>query len=104
MNAPSPSDGQPIVQTPRGEALFREALDYLHRHTDRMFAVLMALQWVAGVGIALWLSPRAWEGMESSVHLHVWAAILLGGLITCLPVALALLKPGKPVTRHAVAV
>ncbi|HKX83685.1 MAG TPA: hypothetical protein VJL58_05675, partial [Pyrinomonadaceae bacterium] len=35
-------------------------------HTDRMFAVLMALQWVGAIVVSLWLSPRTWVGEYSS--------------------------------------
>src|SRR5262249_25435610 len=64
----------------------------------------MALQWVAGVGAAFWLSPYAWAGSTSSVHLHVWAALLLGGAISSLPIALALMQPGRLTTRLTIAV
>ena len=71
---------------------------------DRMFAVLMTVQWLFGVALALWLSPQAWAGAESSVHLHVWAAVLLGGAISALPILLAVFYPGRLATRMAIAV
>ena len=64
----------------------------------------MILQWLFGIGLALWISPRAWSGVQSQVHVHVWAAILLGGAVTSLPVLLGLTQPGRPLTRHTVAV
>jgi len=70
---------------------------------DRGFIPLMLLQWLAAIVIAVWLSPRAWEGTDSSVHMHVWAAIGLGGVLTLFPVALAYLHPGEGSTRHVVA-
>ncbi len=72
--------------------------------TDRIFAVLMPLQWLFGIGLALSLSPRTWSGAESDLHPHVWAAVFLGGAITIVPVAFAVLWPGRTVTRHAVAI
>ncbi|HVX62855.1 MAG TPA: ATP-binding protein [Pirellulales bacterium] len=72
--------------------------------TDRMFAWLMGLQWLAAIAAALWLSPRAWSGMESSVHIHVWSAFLLGGILSALPIFLALVHPGAVLTRHVIAV
>jgi signal transduction histidine kinase/CheY-like chemotaxis protein/HPt (histidine-containing phosphotransfer) domain-containing protein len=71
--------------------------------TDRMFAGLMVAQWLAGIVIAAVVSPRAWEGRISHVHPHMWAAILLGGLLTALPVALAAVRPGQLITRHIIA-
>jgi two-component system sensor histidine kinase/response regulator len=86
------------------EALFRAHMDHILRRTDRMFAGLLLFQWVAAVGVALWVSPLAWEGARSATHPHVWFALLLGGTITALPVVLALLRPGEALTRHCVAV
>jgi PAS domain S-box-containing protein len=64
----------------------------------------MALQWVAGVAAAYWISPQTWAGATSQTHLHVWAALLLGGAISSLPIMLALLQPGRASTRYSVAV
>jgi PAS domain S-box-containing protein len=87
----------------RAVALFRAHQDTIFRRTDRLFAGLMLAQWVAGVAAACWITPRTWVGTTSTIHLHVWAAVLLGGVITSLPVALALLRPGETSTRHVIA-
>jgi PAS domain S-box-containing protein len=82
------------------------AADRLHQsrcQTDRMFAGLMLLQWLAGIVTAAWVSPLTWVGASSATHVHVWAAILLGGVVTLFPVVLAFLLPGAPLTRHVVA-
>jgi two-component system, sensor histidine kinase and response regulator len=84
----------------RAEELYRQQLFNIAIGTDRQFLWLMLLQWVAMVLAALWISPRAWSGSES----HVWAAIFLGGAITLPPVALALLAPGRAVTRYTIAI
>jgi len=68
-----------------------------------MFAVLMVVQWIAGIAAALWISPRTWIGTVSHTHLHVWAAIFLGGTISVFPIALAVKKPGATITRHSIA-
>jgi signal transduction histidine kinase/DNA-binding response OmpR family regulator len=88
----------------RTGTLLHESRQRLYRHTDRVFAGLMAFQWVAGIVAALIISPRAWAGQASAIHLHVWAALLLGGLITGFPVVLALARPGRASTRYAIAV
>ena len=88
----------------RALALYAESEQAVFRRTDRMFAALMTLQWLAGVGIALWISPRTWSGAYSQTHIHVWAALFLGGTITALPVFLALAYPGGGPTRHVIAV
>ena len=64
----------------------------------------MVFQWVAGIMASLLISPTAWDGDVSRVHVHVWAAVLIGGLIASLPVALASLRPTTASTRHVIAV
>ena len=72
--------------------------------TDRMFAVLMMIEWLAGIAAAIWISPRAWNGLESHIHPHVWSALFLVGLVASLPISLAILQPGKRLTRHVIAI
>jgi PAS domain S-box-containing protein len=69
-----------------------------------MFAWLMFLQWIAGIVLALVVSPKAWEGSESHTHLHVWSAVFLGGAIAFLPILLGWRRPGATSTRHVMAV
>ncbi len=88
----------------RAAALFERDRTAIFRTTDRWFAALMAFQWLAGIGAALWISPRTWTGGMSQVHVHVWAAVFLGGAISFVPIALALLRPGRAETRYAIAV
>ena len=64
----------------------------------------MTLQWIGGIIIALLISPQTWTGTQSQVHLHLWAAILLGGAITIVPVLMALMQPGKVLTRYTIAI
>jgi len=71
---------------------------------DHLFAVLLTLQWLACIALAIWLSPRAWEGLNSYVHPHIWAAVFLGGLIAAGPIVLIVLRPGEAITRYVVAV
>ncbi|MBA3962354.1 MAG: PAS domain-containing protein [Chthoniobacterales bacterium] len=94
----------PPIGTDRARSLFRENLHAIHCRADRLFAGLMILQWIAGIAIAVWISPRTWIGAQSLVHWHVWAAIFLGGALASLPVYLALRQPGTVLTRHTVAV
>ncbi|MDQ3546342.1 MAG: PAS domain S-box protein, partial [Verrucomicrobiota bacterium] len=75
-----------------------------YKRADHLFARLMVLQWLAGVGAALLLSPRTWAGAQSYLHPHVSAALFLGGAITIFPVYLANRHPGKVWTRHVIAI
>jgi signal transduction histidine kinase/CheY-like chemotaxis protein len=80
------------------------SLQRLQRKTDRLFAGLMIFQWIFAILAAFYISPRTWIGTHSTVHPHVWAAILLGGLLTSMPVTLVFLSPGTVFTRHVVAI
>src|SRR5271156_772330 len=88
----------------RAEALFHEHQQRLFVRTDRMFALLFLFQWVEGIVLAVCISPRAWAGADSHVHPHVWAAVVLAGIVISLPIALAVFQPGKPLTRHVIAI
>ncbi|MEO8126466.1 MAG: response regulator [Bryobacteraceae bacterium] len=102
----SRSRGLPVApQQPDNRAtdLMAESLNLTYAHTSRMFAILMPVQWVAGIIAAVWISPRTWIGTTSSIHIHVWLAVLLGGAVTSLPVFLALTRPTMALTRYVVA-
>jgi len=88
----------------RTQVLFAEHQENIFKHTDRLFAFLMILQWLGAIIAALCVSPRRWSGSMSQIHLHVWTALILGGVITLYPVFLALTQTGKAFTRHVVAV
>jgi signal transduction histidine kinase/DNA-binding response OmpR family regulator len=97
INAPSQLQARTLVLAEEAEAA-------VARRTDRMFVRLLAFQWLAGVAVALWVSPYTWEGARSQTHPHVWAALLLGGSIISLPIILALRLPGRGFTRQVIAV
>ncbi|MDB6092849.1 MAG: multi-sensor hybrid histidine kinase [Verrucomicrobia bacterium] len=80
---------------------FAAALHQLRSRTDRFFAKLLAVQWLATIVLALVVSPRTWEGRLPSTHIHVWAAIFLGGVISLYPAWLGWKRPGRTWTRHA---
>src|SRR5579872_871085 len=88
----------------RTEELFAQHQQRIYRRTDRLFAYLMVLQWLAAIAAAQWISPLTWSGTTSQVHPHMLAALVLGGIITALPVALALMHSGAALTRYGVAV
>ena len=88
----------------RADELFNEHRQQLCQRTDRLFACLMIVQWLAAIVAACLVTPYTWIGNLSQTHLHVWAAVILGGLITCFPVFLAWFQPGRVLTRHVIAV
>src|SRR5882672_1055988 len=93
----------PADSARRASELFAAYQQDIYKRTDRLFAGLMGFQWIAGIVFALWVSPLAWSGSVSRTHLHVWAAIVVGGTISLFPALLALLRPGQPSTRYTIA-
>ena len=72
----------------RARELLAAQCDSAYRHTDRLFAGLLLVQWVAGIAVALDIFAQDlgdWHD-GSQWHLHVWAAIFVGGAIA-LPAA-----------------
>jgi signal transduction histidine kinase/CheY-like chemotaxis protein/HPt (histidine-containing phosphotransfer) domain-containing protein len=90
--------------TADAESLLAAHHQQIYRRTDRMFAMLMLVQWAASIVGALWLSPKTWTGAGSSVHPHVWLAVFFGGALCILPVTLAWVAPGRPLTRYTIAI
>src|SRR5512138_4007467 len=95
---------QAVPTRNRVTELFEQYQSDLHRRTDRLFAGLLGFQWIAGILFALWISPLAWSGTVSQTHVHVWAAIILGGIINLFPAALGILRPGRTSTRFTISV
>lgn len=87
----------------RAIELFAQYERDLRSNTDRFFCALLALQGVAGVVAALVITPRSWAGSTSHVHPHVWAAVSMGLALTLCPIALAVFRPGRALTRHLAA-
>jgi signal transduction histidine kinase/DNA-binding response OmpR family regulator len=87
----------------RAELLFSRHQQAIFRRTDRLFAWLIFVEWLACIGISIWITPRTWAGAYSQVHDHVWTAILLGGIISSYPLALAKWRPGDKTTRYSIA-
>ena len=93
----------PLLQR-RADDIRQQRERHIYRRIDRMFAVLMLVQWVGAIGTAILLSPRNWNGSVSHIHPHVWYAFWLGGVLTSLPVYLAWRRPGETITRYVIAV
>ncbi len=92
------------AENPSLAALFHETEQRVFRRTDKLFLILLGLQWIAGIIFSLVVSPRAWAGSHSSIHLHVYAAIVLGGLCCLVPMFFCWKAPGRTITRHIVAI
>ena len=87
----------------RAEELFQQHRQKIFRNTDKLFARLMLFQWAAGILIALLVSPLTWSGQSSSINIHIWSAIFLGGAISVLPIWMTRVWPGAAATRYTIA-
>ena len=88
----------------RAAAIFRSDLSSINLRTDRMFCWLLLAQWLAAIVVALVWSPRTWIAQYWSLHQHVLAAALLGGLFAAYPLYLIRRRPGARYTRHIIAI
>ena len=88
----------------KAEGAYAGLLHQCHLSADRVFLWLMSGQWLFGILLAVTVSPYAWEGKTRVLSNHVYAAVILGGLLSAGPIALLILRPGWAGTRHVVAV
>jgi PAS domain S-box-containing protein len=88
----------------RERQLFRQALTFIQARTDRVFGVLMVVQFFTAVIWAAIRSPLTYAGTSASIHPHLLTAIVLGLLIAAPTVALTFLRPGQTVTRISVSI
>jgi PAS domain S-box-containing protein len=100
--APFPSGY--VADTVAIDRRFTAALKQLRSRTDHLLSFVMIVQWLAMIGFALIVSPQTWVGRDPSTHIHVWAAIFLGGAICLYPAWLGWNRPGEVATRHIMAV
>src|SRR5579863_6564191 len=83
---------------------FQSYQDQMCSQVDRMMAYLLTAEWVGAILVAIFFSPKTWDGLESRVHPHIWAVLSLGPLVVGGPLALAFLYPARAFTRHFIAV
>jgi PAS domain S-box-containing protein len=95
---------QSNVWADRADELFQQHRQEIYRKTDQLFARLMLCQWVAAILMAMIISPRTWAGQSSQIHIHIWAAIFIGGAITVFPIWMTRAWPGTASTRYIIAV
>lgn len=88
----------------RKSEIFQENYRKLAEKTDRLFAGLFFFQWLLGILLAFLITPRTWVGANGQIHIHVYAAIFLGGLLSSLPIYLALTRPGETLNRYVITI
>lgn len=86
----------------RVQEVFSKRYDRLTSQIDILFAFTLAFEWVLGIVFAWKASPLTWAGNVSETHIHVYAAIFLGGVVASLPIYLVYVQPGRLINRMAV--
>lgn len=104
MTTSNKSESGPPGLRRRADDLYALLTRKTHRQIDRMFVVLMIVQYLAGIVLAVYVSPQTWIDEYSFVHLHVWIAVVFGAVVSSLPIAMAVYFPGATTTRHVIAI
>jgi len=87
----------------RAVQLYDESNRLLAVRNDRLFSRLLAFEWIAGICLAVLLTPRTYSGTQPAIHVHVYAATFLGLATISLPILLSRLAPGTALTRQVIA-
>lgn len=88
----------------RAKEIASDGIESIRVRTNRLFAVLMTLQLVAAIVTAMTLTPATWLGSEAQMHIHVYAAIGIGLILTAVPVFLVYRSPTRYSTQIAISV
>jgi len=87
----------------RRDQILQEMKLASYQRTDKIFGYLLLLEWLTGIIVALFVTPLTYVGRESSLHIHLITAIVLGGIIIARPLWLIIKEPGKEQTRQTIA-
>ena len=101
---PSPAFAGSDTLSPKAERIYRKRLREQQQEANTIFLWLMPAQWIFALVLALVISPRAWSGLSSSIHPHLWAALGGGALLASAPIIFICLRPNMAITLHIVAV
>ncbi|PHQ35872.1 PAS domain-containing protein [Rhodopirellula bahusiensis] len=96
------------MQSPAGIAATNELFQKRYEHeclwVHRFMTWIMIGQWALGLAFAAFLSPLTWIGQRNEVHVHVWAAFLIGMSLSGFAILWMRMFPREASTRHVVAV
>ncbi len=73
------------------------------KQTDRLFSILLPIQWVAALACSIFVSPHLWVSDPLMVEHSFHAAFIIGGIITLIPLICLIAKPGALFNRYIVA-
>ena len=84
--------------------LFKRRYSKECKRVNRFIIWLMVAQWFAGIAFAMFYSPLTWIGDTYEIHVHVWAAIVLGGAISGLAIIWLRTFEDAGHSRHVIAI
>lgn len=84
--------------------IYESELSELRDKTDNMFAKLMILQWIGCLVAAFIISPNTWIGLSNETHIHVWAALILGTVLSGFPLFLLKFYKEVYITRYVICI
>lgn len=82
---------------------FSKQLNENQKKVDKAFVWLLLVEWIAVILIAIAYSPQAWSNVPNIHNLNIWAAIVLGGIVSIGSLIVARLKPGSLFSRQTIA-
>lgn len=97
-------NAQSDEQVARTESLFQQRYLMECKRVDQIVTWLMIAQWFAGIAFAIFYSPFTWIGQHYEIHVHVWAAILLGAAISGFSILWIHLHSESTRSRYGVAI
>ena len=98
------NDKNGVHPTSLGKLILRSNLGELYQSTDRLFVVLLAMQWALAISISVFLEPYSWSGRVRTINTHLEMAIVLGGFLTIFPIWLLRHRSGTSLARYVVAI
>jgi PAS domain S-box-containing protein len=88
----------------RRDQILADMIDRLRSGVDQFFFWVLLGQWLFAIGLAIAISPYTYTGDVASIHFHVKVAVVFGGMVNTVPIAMIYFRPGWWLTRHVVAV
>lgn len=85
----------------KSQELFDESYKQLCIDNDNVFAILLFVQWFSAVAVAMFVSPLTWIGAQGLVSVHIYASLIIGGLLTLFPYYLIRKDPGAVINRYS---
>jgi len=89
--------------TAEAERNYQRYLGDLHRDTDRLFILVLLVQWIACTAMTHWTAFRVGTAAADGLDPKVRLVLIGGGVIALGSILVALRHPGEALTRHTVA-